>query len=83
MTSRQEIHNHVINVMHGMFDIPLEHLNENALLFSELDIDSIDAADLFIELTSFTGKRLPPENFKNVRSIGDVVDAIQGLSAND
>jgi acyl carrier protein len=48
-------------------------------LYSDLDIDSIDAVDLAVKLTQLTGKRLEPQVFKSVRTVQDVVDALTGL----
>lgn len=83
MKSREEIHTHVVSVISRMFELDAESLHENALLFGELDIDSIDAVDLIVELANYTGKRIPPETFKNVRTVGDIVSAIEELMRND
>lgn len=50
-------------------------------LFEELDLDSIDAVDLAIKLQEMTGKRIKPEEFKSVRTVGDVVAAVHALLA--
>lgn len=50
-----------------------------AKLFTELDLDSIDAVDLAIKLQEMTGKRIKPEDFKTVRSVGDVVSTVKQL----
>ena len=43
-------------------------------LYTDLDIDSIDAVDLAVKLKQLTGKRLQPEVFKSVRTVQDVVE---------
>ncbi len=83
MKSHEEIFRHVVGLMSRMFELDSGSLHENSLLFSELDIDSIDAVDLIVELTAYTGKRIPPESFKSVRTIGDIVTAIEELIKND
>ena len=50
-------------------------LNRETKLFEELDLDSIDAVDLIVKLQQETGKKIDPETFKQVRNVGDVVDA--------
>ena len=50
-------------------------------MYTDLDIDSIDAVDLAVKLKQLTGKRLEPEVFKTVRTVQDVVDALTGLLA--
>ena len=47
-----------------------------ANLYDELQIDSIDAVDLLVQLKVMTGKKISPEVFKEVRTIGEVLDAL-------
>ncbi len=61
------------------FDIPVDTIFPEARLYEDLDIDSIDAIDLIVRLKEITGKKIPPERFKEVRTIGDVVDALSTL----
>jgi acyl carrier protein len=62
-----------------MFEIDKARITLAANLYSDLDIDSIDAVDLAVKLKQLTGKRLEPEVFKSVRTVQDVVDALSGL----
>lgn len=48
-------------------------------MYEDLDIDSIDAVDLIVKLKPLVGKRLQPDAFKAVRSVQDVIDALQSL----
>jgi acyl carrier protein len=48
-------------------------------LYEDLDLDSIDAVDLVIKLKEITGKMANPEEFKSVRTVGDVVSVISHL----
>lgn len=63
------------------FAIAPERVVREARLFDELDLDSIDAVDLAIKLQEMTGKRIKPDDFKNVRTVGDVIEAAQALLA--
>lgn len=83
MKSREEIFDHVTDIMARMFELDREELVEDANLYEDLDVDSIDAVDLIVELKSYTGKKISPENFKNVRTVGDVVTAVEQLLAHD
>ena len=49
--------------------------------FRELDIDSIDAVDLVVRLHDLIGKRIPPDDFRRIETIGDVVAVVQRLSS--
>ncbi len=83
MHSRSEIYQHIVSVMSDLFEIDPAKLSEDAELYDELDIDSIDAVDLIVELKNFTGKKIAPEDFKSVRTVGDIVDAVEELLKND
>ena len=39
----------------------------------------IDAVDLLVQLKELTGKKIPPEDFKDVRTIGDVLNALTAV----
>ncbi|MDR0771245.1 MAG: acyl carrier protein [Burkholderiales bacterium] len=74
--SKEEIFDWVRRVLQEQFEIPAERITSEALLYQDLDIDSIDAVDLLIKLKQLTGKPISPEAFKQVRTIGDVVDTV-------
>ena len=63
------------------FEINPEQVTPETHLFEELDLDSIDAVDLAIKLQEMTGKRIKPEDFKTVRTVGDVVSTVHLLLA--
>jgi acyl carrier protein len=77
--NRDEIYLWLVDVLHDMFELDKEAITLQANLYTDLDIDSIDAVDLAVKLKQLTGKRLQPEVFKNVRTVQDVVDALQAL----
>lgn len=79
MRSRDEILAKITQVLHELFEIEPEDVIPEANLYSDLDIDSIDAVDLVIELKKITGRKIQPDDFKAVRTVGDVVDAVAKL----
>jgi len=48
-------------------------------LFEDLDLDSIDAVDIAVRMQKFTDKKLSPEEFKKIRTVNDVVEAVYAL----
>lgn len=76
--TKQEIHAWISRVLHEQFEIEPARITPDANLYTDLDIDSIDAVDLMVKLKDLTGKRLQPEVFKTVRTVQDVVDALYG-----
>jgi len=63
------------------FEVDPARITLEANLYDDLDLDSIDAVDLVIKLQEMTGKRIKPEEFRSVRTIGDVVVVVDRLLA--
>lgn len=61
------------------FDLDPSRITLEATLYEDLDIDSIDAVDLAAKLQRDTGTRMSPEVFKSVRTVGDLVAAVDDL----
>ena len=79
MKSREDILAHLRQVLVESFELEEDLIQEDADLYEDLDIDSIDAVDLMIGLKDLTGKKIDPEDFKKVRTVRDVVDALHQL----
>lgn len=79
--SKDETYTWLVDVLHEMFEIDKSKITPEANLYTDLDIDSIDAVDLAVRLKQVTGKRLQPEVFKAVRTVQDVVNALVDLLA--
>ncbi len=77
--NRDQLQAWVIDLLAEMFELDKADLAADSNLYADLDIDSIDAVDLAVKLKQLTGKRLQPEVFKTIRTIGDVVGALEGL----
>jgi acyl carrier protein len=63
------------------FEVDSARVTREASLFEDLDLDSIDAIDLAIKLQELTGKRIKPQEFKSIRTVGDVVTTVRQLLA--
>lgn len=79
MQSKEEIYAKVSEVLCSTFKLDPASIKPDANLYTDLDIDSIDAIDLLVKMQQMTGKRMQPEAFKNARTVQDVVDAIDAL----
>ena len=79
--SKDEIHEWIADVLHEMFEIDKAAITPEANLYTDLDIDSIDAVDLVVKLKELTCKRMQPDVFKAVRTVDDVVNALADLMA--
>ena len=79
MTNRDEILQLIKDIMQEMFEIEASEITLEARLYEDLDFDSIDAVDMIVKLKEMTGKAVKPEDFKNARTINDVVEAVYRL----
>ena len=79
MKNRDEILQLISDIMQEMFEIKANEVTLEANLYEDLDFDSIDAVDMIVKLKEMTGKALKPEDFKNARTIKDVVEAVYKL----
>lgn len=79
MQNREQILAMLTTILVDEFEIDAEAIMPEANLYQELDLDSIDAVDLVIKLQQLTGKKIQPDEFKSVRTVNDVVNAIEGL----
>ena len=78
--NRDELFVWVADLLAEMFELDRDALTPASNMYTDLDIDSIDAVDLAVKLKQTTGKRLQPEVFKTIRTIDDVVGALAGLT---
>ncbi|MBL0951624.1 MAG: acyl carrier protein [Pseudomonas sp.] len=79
MQSREEIFVTLRSALVELFELDAERVTLEASLYEDLEIDSIDAVDLIDHIKRQTGRKLAAEEFKSVRSVGDVVDAVYRL----
>jgi len=81
--SKNEIYEFTVNLLQEMFELDKSKITRESNLYTDLDIDSIDAVDIVVKLNQLTGKRIQPEVFRTVRTIQDVVDVLADLLAED
>ncbi|CAO3449828.1 acyl carrier protein [Azospirillum brasilense] len=79
MLTPDEIYARLQSYLEDMFEVPPEKISREARLFEDLDLDSIDAVDLVVKLQELTGRKFKPEEFKSVRTVGDVLDRVHAL----
>ncbi|MBX2810117.1 MAG: acyl carrier protein [Cellvibrionaceae bacterium] len=77
--SQQEIWTHTKKILRELFDLDEALLIPEARLYEDLDIDSIDAVDLLIELKKIAGTNIKPDFFKEATTLQDVVNTIATL----
>ena len=77
--NKDQIFQRISSILHDTFGIETTRVVPAARLGEELDIDSIDAVDLIVQLKPLLGGNLRPEAFKAVRNVQDVVDVVHDM----
>ena len=77
--NKEAIYERIAAILQETFEIDAGRITPEARLYDDLDIDSIDAVDLIVQLKPWVGKRLNADAFKSVRTVQDVVDALHRL----
>ncbi len=81
MKSYDEIFEAIRNILVAEFECEADAVTPQAALFTDLDLDSIDAVDLIVRLQNLTGLKVKAEDFRQIRTLDDVVKVIQRLIA--
>lgn len=76
---KNELYDQLKNILIDQFELDESSITPDANLYDELELDSIDAVDLLVQLKNITGKKISPDDFKDVRTINDVIDALTDL----
>ena len=77
--NKDQLYQRISEILQNTFGIDAGRINMDARLGEDLDIDSIDAVDLIVQLKPLIGGNLQPEAFKTVRTVSDVVEALYGM----
>jgi acyl carrier protein len=79
MTEQETIFQEVTELLHKLFELDPQDITPESRLYEDLELDSIDAVDMVVHLQKKTGKKIKPDEFKSVRTVQDVVDAVSRL----
>ena len=79
MKTQEDIFLMLKQVLAEEFELDEDDITLESNLYTELDLDSIDAIDLVVRLREITGKKIEAESFKKVRTVNDVVTEIDLL----
>ena len=77
--TQQEVFSLLVAKMAEMFEFDAAGITMQTHLFTDLDLDSIDAIDLAVQLQEFTGRKVAEESLRELRTVGDVVDLVMAL----
>lgn len=84
--TRAEVEELVNNVLIEEFEKREDELDDDASLFDDLELDSLDGIDLIVALEKAvkakTGKdtKIDEEKAKSLKTVGDIYNVIEGLN---
>ena len=74
-----EIEKTIKDILVAEFECDPAALKPETNLFTDLDLDSIDAVDLVVRLQQETQRKVNPEDFRQIRTLADVTKAVSKL----
>ncbi len=75
--TREEILSSVVEILADSFELDPDEIKPESTLYEELDLDSIDAVDIFVQLRDLTGRRPDPEKAKLIRTVDELVNFVE------
>ena len=77
--TRDDIYHQLQQILFDNFEIAKDRITLDANLYTDLDLDSIDAVDLVIHVQDLIGAKIGPDEFKTARTVNDVIDVVAAL----
>jgi acyl carrier protein len=75
--TRSEIQERVIDILVQTFELERAKVGPQSRLVEDLDLDSIDALDMVVELQTLLRGRIDERDMKGLRTVTDVVDMVE------
>ncbi|TCL04064.1 acyl carrier protein [Sodalis ligni] len=80
---KKQIYQEITGLLVTLFELDAAQIKPESRLYEDLELDSIDAVDMVVHLQKRIGHKIAPETFKSVRTVQDVVDAVERLVSAD
>jgi acyl carrier protein len=74
--SREEALAKIVEILSDSFELDPKKITAGSTLYEELDLDSIDAIDIFTQLRELTGRRPDPADARKVRTVDELIDFV-------
>ena len=74
--TRESVLERVREILVSSFELEPGAIQLDSHLIDDLDLDSIDAIDLAVELEQETGLRVEEQELRQIRRVGDIVERV-------
>jgi len=72
LATQEEVYNKITEVLIEEFEVEEDAISMEANLFTDLELDSLDAIDLMVTLDKELGVEIKTEEMQDMRTIEDV-----------
>ncbi len=77
---KEDLLKHVRVTLVKEFNCDESKIVPEARFYEDLDLDSIDAVDLIVRLRNEQRIDVTPDDFKSIRTVGDLIDVLARLT---
>ncbi len=77
--TKEEILEGLRDMMVELFEFEREEIQLQAHVVDDLDLDSIDAIDMAVQLQEMTGCKVEESELRSIRTVSDIVDMVYDL----
>lgn len=81
MVTREEVLSRIRKTLSEEFECDAAKIVPEARFYEDLDLDSIDAVDLIVRLRKEVDFEIKSEDFKAIRTVGDLLDVLERIGA--
>lgn len=75
--TQDEIYARIVEILSDSFELDPAEIKKESTLYEELDLDSIDAIDIFVQLRDVTGRRPDPTEARKVRTVQELIEFVE------
>jgi acyl carrier protein len=75
--ANQSISDRVISVLSGLLEVPVDQISEATSTIEDLQIDSLDAVSLQMEIEDAFNITIHDNSFDEVKTVGDIVRIVE------
>ncbi len=75
--TRDEILQRIVEILSDSFELEASEITAESTLYEDLDLDSIDAIDIFVQLREVTGRRPDPAEARKIRTVAELVEFVE------
>ena len=77
---KEDLLKHIQGTLVKAFNCDESKIVPEARFYEDLDLDSIDAVDLIVRLRNEQHIDVTPDDFKSIRTVGDLIDVLARLT---